>query len=50
MVIWYRDKGEYTCSAENGVGEPISKTVKLNINGKHINHYGNVSIPFLPAL
>ncbi len=34
MIIWYyRDKGDYTCSAENGVGEAITKTVKLNING-----------------
>ena len=32
-----RDKGEYTCSAENGVGEQITKTVNLNINGKYLS-------------
>ena len=29
------DEGQYTCAASNDVGDPISKTVNLKINGKH---------------
>lgn len=28
-----RDQGEYTCEAHNGVGEPVRRTVRLNILG-----------------
>ena len=37
LVLWRveaGDQGQYTCSAANDVGEPISKTVNLKINGK----------------
>ena len=37
LVIWrvaLSDQGEYTCAASNDVGESISKTVNLKINGK----------------
>ena len=37
LVLWrvsLRDEGQYTCSAENGVGEPLTKTVSLKINGE----------------
>ena len=38
LVIWrvsLADEGQYTCAATNDVGDPISKTVNLKINGKH---------------
>ena len=37
LIIWrvaLADEGQYTCSASNDVGDPISKTVNLKINGK----------------
>ncbi len=38
LVLWrvgLRDEGQYTCAAENGVGDPLTKTVSLKINGKN---------------
>ena len=40
LVIWrvaLSDQGEYTCAASNDVGDSISKTVNLKINGKMAN-------------
>ena len=37
LVIWrvvLGDEGRYTCAASNDVGDSISKTVNLKINGK----------------
>ena len=37
LVIWrvvLGDEGQYTCAASNDVGDSISKTVNLKINGK----------------
>jgi hypothetical protein len=37
LVLWragLRDEGQYTCAAENGVGDPLTKTVTLKINGE----------------
>ena len=37
LIIWrvgLADEGQYTCAAGNDVGESISKTVNLKINGK----------------
>lgn len=28
------DAGLYTCHVENGVGEPISKTISISVNSK----------------
>ena len=36
LIVWrvgLEDEGQYTCTANNGVGQPISKTVQLKING-----------------
>lgn len=29
------DAGLYTCHVENGVGEPISKTITITVNSKY---------------
>ena len=46
LVVWrvaLADEGQYTCAASNDVGDSISKTVNLKINGIHlinlIRHY-----------
>ena len=36
LVVWrvaLTDEGQYTCAASNEVGDSISKTVNLKING-----------------
>jgi hypothetical protein len=30
-----RDEGEYICSANNGVGSPITKTIRITVNSKN---------------
>ena len=40
LVVWrvaLADEGQYTCAASNDVGDSISKTVNLKINGKQNN-------------
>ena len=40
LIIWrvvLADEGQYTCAASNDVGDSISKTVNLKINGKLLN-------------
>ena len=40
LVVWrvaLADEGQYTCAASNDVGDSISKTVNLMINGKQTN-------------
>ena len=38
-MVWrarLADQGEYTCTATNNVGDQISKTVNLKINGQSV--------------
>lgn len=45
------DSGTYVCIADNGVGEPVFREVKLQVNGKlhmtaerHVNGFYNCAI------
>lgn len=31
------DEGQYLCKAENGVGSPLSKTIKVDVNGMYVS-------------
>lgn len=35
-IVSLSDAGLYTCHVENGVGEPLSKTIWISVNSKLI--------------
>lgn len=46
-VVSIKDQGEYSCRVENGVGQPLSKSIWITVNSKFINDKSNKYLKYI---